>query len=101
MLGFVVFIAQLCIIRSEFTIMQISDFHLDTKYSREGDPRKLCHLSNRLTDIPSNKLGVYGDYMCDSPMVDFSISSHNNHKIFSLWWKTPSTPQQIYFQILI
>ena len=56
--------------------MQISDFHFDANYSTSGDPAKMCHAkatvrANRV--VVDRSLGVYGDYLCDSPLVSWFL----------------------------
>ncbi|VDM77319.1 unnamed protein product [Strongylus vulgaris] len=46
-------------------ILQLADFHLDVDYSINGDNLKMCHGN----DTTGAKLGSYGDYMCDAPIV--------------------------------
>lgn len=48
----------------EIKLLQISDFHYDPKYKKDGDENKLCHGS-----VPNINLGKYGNYHCDSPDV--------------------------------
>lgn len=45
--------------------LHISDFHQDDQYSAEaGDITYYCHETGK-----GGKLGIYGDYNCDSPKV--------------------------------
>ncbi|KAK3868599.1 hypothetical protein Pcinc_026034 [Petrolisthes cinctipes] len=47
------------------TFWQITDIHWDHQYSTDGDRAKMCHKNYNPT-IASH-IGVYGDYLCDSP----------------------------------
>ncbi|KAI1697595.1 calcineurin-like phosphoesterase domain-containing protein [Ditylenchus destructor] len=48
-------------------ILQITDFHYDSHYSKEGDPMKVCHTTKSAnTKTP---LGRYGNFLCDSPLT--------------------------------
>lgn len=49
------------------TIWQITDFHYDANYSTAGDPKNMCHSSK--SESPWRKVGVYGNYSCDSPLA--------------------------------
>lgn len=50
-------------------ILQIGDFHYDRDYSLNGRPKDFCHLNNTSKNYKKTKLGLYGDYKCDSPIV--------------------------------
>ncbi|CAI4223429.1 unnamed protein product [Auanema sp. JU1783] len=47
------------------TILHLADFHMDVDYSVNGEKSQMCH--NVGNQSKTNKLGSYGDYMCDSP----------------------------------
>ncbi|KAI6179967.1 Metallophos domain-containing protein [Aphelenchoides besseyi] len=51
----------------KYTILQLTDFHMDRDYSRNGDTTKMCH--EKQGGQVGLKLGEYGDYNCDSPMI--------------------------------
>ncbi|KAK6011735.1 hypothetical protein OSTOST_23169, partial [Ostertagia ostertagi] len=47
-----------------FNILHLADFHLDVDYSVFGDNENMCHNTTNATE---DRLGPFGDYMCDSP----------------------------------
>ncbi|MFH4973541.1 hypothetical protein AB6A40_000250 [Gnathostoma spinigerum] len=63
--GFI-FAAFLALVEGKLKILQFTDFHLDVDYSEaKGSRSSKCHASN---GTKSDKLGPYGDYICDSPL---------------------------------
>lgn len=59
---------QLCFLPlvTGMRVLHLADFHLDVDYSTTGDNSQMCH--NAAGGRQMN-LGLYGDYMCDSPQV--------------------------------
>lgn len=77
---------------------QLTDLHWDQKYSRDGDPRSMCHASNENQLLASSKLdtvdymsaGQYGMYSCDAPwdLIEFSIKGMAQNTVnpnFIIW----------------
>lgn len=68
-------------------IWQVTDFHLDTNYSTQGDRSQMCHLSGTLN---LTRLGSFGDFSCDSPwlLVNSAIEAMYNYRAtpdFIIW----------------
>ncbi|XP_055922715.1 acid sphingomyelinase-like phosphodiesterase 3b, partial [Eupeodes corollae] len=45
----------------------ITDLHLDTIYSTQGDVLRSCWRMDRQTSSSGRTPGRFGDYLCDSP----------------------------------
>lgn len=68
-------------------ILQITDVHLDIQYNTKGDRKQMCHLNPDVVD----KLGQFGDYMCDAPKVSFVLFKGFIHYLLQI------VPLEAYF----
>lgn len=61
-------------------ILQMSDFHYDRDYDQmRGIPEKMCHRVDDEQRNASVNLGIFGDYLCDSPLVCYHTHTHTCH----------------------
>lgn len=73
------------------TFWHVTDFHLDTNYSSEGDPSAMCWESRSSPRDPGDDVpGPFGDYLCDAPFKLIQSAVEAMHEIhpnpdFILW----------------
>ena len=53
----------------------LTDFHLDQKYDRHGDPAKMCHRESENETPKGEELAPFGERTCDSApaLVDYMV----------------------------
>lgn len=91
--------------RETFTILHVSDIHVDMDYA-EGSLAKCdgylcCRAENGFPTDPSLAAGKWGGYLCDMPMITLqSMLSHivetHGDDIQSIFWTGDNSPHNVW-----